>query len=444
TIEQWDASERGLLPVEATMMVAIPELDGSTGPLVFGGRSAADSPGGAREMHAHTERARMLAARTARLVELRRTTRASRRLAVVLFNFPPGAGNTGTAAYLSVFESLQRTLNALAERGYRVEIPASVDALRASIIEGNAARRGTYANVHAQVSVDTHVRRETWLHDIEAQWGPAPGRQLSDAHSIHILGARFGNVFVGIQPSVGYEGDPMRLLFSKGFAPTHAFAAFYRWIREDFQAHAVVHFGTHGALEFMPGKQAGLSSSCWPDRLICDLPNFYVYAANNPSEAAIAKRRSAATTISYLTPPVVHAGLYRGLQDLKASLERWRALELDTGEERDALASLLRSQAADVELCAANADWGSDADRHIAQLSDKVLELEYTLIPQGLHILGVPPPRAARCEMLGAVAEASHGLKLSPAALEALVDLRPDAAEQMPAAVYQELSRTAR
>ena len=116
----------------------------------------------------------------------------------------------------------------------------------------------------------------------------------------------------------------MRLLFEKGFAPTHAFSAFYRYLREDFGAHAVLHFGTHGALEFMPGKQAGLSGACWPDRLIGDLPNLYLYAANNPSEGTIAKRRSAATLISYLTPPVAHAGLYRGLLDLKASIERWR------------------------------------------------------------------------------------------------------------------------
>jgi len=444
TIEQWDASDRGLMPVESTIMVAIPELDGSTGPIVFGGRSSADADAGQRQMHAHAERAGTLAARTARLVELRRTERAERRLAVVLFNFPPGAGNTGTAAYLSVFESLHRTLIALAERGYQVEVPANVDALRTSIIEGNAARRGTYANVHAQVSVDTHVRRETWLRDIETQWGPAPGRQLSDAQSIHILGARFGNVFVGIQPSVGYEGDPMRLLFSKGFAPTHAFAAFYRWIREDFQAHAVVHFGTHGALEFMPGKQAGLSSSCWPDRLICDLPNFYVYAANNPSEATIAKRRSAATTISYLTPPIVRSGLYRGLAELKSSLERWRALEVDAGEERAALAQLVRSQAAEVELCAADADWGAATDAHIDRLTNQVLELEYTLIPEGLHVMGVAPSRAARLEMLGAVAEASHGLKLSQDALEALVDLAPVPDGQIPAHAYPELARTAR
>ena len=121
-----------------------------------------------------------------------------------------------------------------------------------------------------------------WLREIEAQWGPAPGKQQSDGSSIFVLGERFGNVFVGMQPAFGYEGDPMRLLFEKGFAPTHAFSAFYRWLREDFGAHAVLHFGTHGALEFMPGKQAGLSGACWPDRLIGDLPNLYLYAVEQP------------------------------------------------------------------------------------------------------------------------------------------------------------------
>lgn len=118
----------------------------------------------------------------------------------------------------------------------------------------------------------------------------------------------------------------MRLLFEHGFAPTHAFAQFYLWLRNSFGADAVLHFGMHGALEFMPGKQTGLSGSDWPDRLIGDLPNIYLYAANNPSEATLAKRRSGAVTVSHLTPALSSAGLYKGLAELKDSLSRWRAL----------------------------------------------------------------------------------------------------------------------
>ena len=140
------------------------------------------------------------------------------------------------------------------------------------------------------------------------------------------MGKQFGSVFVGIQPVFGYEGDPMRLLFEKGFAPTHTFTAFYGWMKKDFGADVFLHFGMHGALEFMPGKQAGLSGKCWPDRRIGNLPNIYLYAANNPSEATLAKRRSNAVTITQLTPPLAQSGLYKGLVDLKDSLTRFRAL----------------------------------------------------------------------------------------------------------------------
>ena len=158
-------------------------------------------------------------------------------------------------------------------------------------------------------------------------------------------------------------------------------AAFYRWLREDFAADAVLHFGTHGALEFMPGKQAGLSGECWPDRLIGDLPNFYLYASNNPSEGMIAKRRAGAALISYLTPPVAQAGLYRGLVDLKASLDRWRALPPDADlEQRHRWRQLIQAQAAAVDLARAEPLWDG-APKPRSTRSAALLELEYTLIP---------------------------------------------------------------
>ncbi|MFN3451872.1 MAG: cobaltochelatase subunit CobN, partial [Sphingorhabdus sp.] len=289
TLEQWGAGKMGLLPLETTMMMAIPELDGAIAPSVFGGRSDGSPEGctgchrnckftvsdNVRAMHSCPERAAALAARITAIIRMRRAEKAERKIAIVLFNFPPNAGATGTAAHLAVFESLHATMQRLQSDGYAVDVPADVDALRDTLLHGNAAQFGADANVAARISADDHVRREKYLMQIEAQWGPAPGRQQSDGQSIHVLGAHFGNVFVGVQPAFGYEGDPMRLLFEGGFTPTHAFSAFYRYIREDFGANAALHFGTHGALEFMPGKQAGMSGDCWPDRLIGDLPNFY-------------------------------------------------------------------------------------------------------------------------------------------------------------------------
>ena len=436
TLDQWGASERGLMPVESTIMVAIPELDGASSPMVFGGRPGADgvtctgcaqhctfkSVSRGQDMHTCPERAATLAARVAKMVALRRSERASRKVAVVIFNFPPNAGNIGTAAFLAVFESLYNTLAGMKEQGYSVDMPASVDDLRDQLLHGNAAQHGADANVHALIPAPDHVRREPWLREIEAQWGPAPGRLLSNGSAIFVLGKQFGNVLIAVQPSPGYEGDPMRLLFEKGLVPTHAFSAFYRYLREDFAASAVLHFGTHGSLEFMPGKQSGMSGSCWPERLIGDLPNIYLYASNNPSEGAIAKRRSGATLVSYLTPPITQAGLYKGLSELKPSLERWRSLEPDAAE-RTELAALVQVQAAELDLAEAEPAWApAELDERMRALSTAVLELEYALIPHGLHAAGRAPSAAERIDILLAIADASEEIRLPREVAEALVN----------------------
>ena len=427
TLQDWANSNRGLMPVESTIMVAIPELDGATEPTVFGGRV---DPAGApctgchkacnfcdpelaKLMQVCSERAERLATRIDQLIALRRSDREDRKVGIVLFNFPPNGGNTGTAAYLSVFRSLFNVLKGLHDDGYDVEMPASVDELREAIITGNAGQYGAHANVAARIPVDDHVRRDPYLAELEAVWGPAPGSQQTDGQSLFVLGAQFGNVFVGVQPAFGYEGDPMRLLFEQGFAPTHAFSAFYRWLREDFGADALLHFGTHGALEFMPGKQTGMSGKCWPDRLIGDVPNYYLYASNNPSEGMIAKRRAAATLISYLTPPLAQAGLYKGLNELKASIERWRLMDDTADAEAQNLAGLIQTQAAELDLAEEEPVWGESAGETITALQDAILELEYTLIPHGLHVVGEPMSEDERADMIQAIAESAHGVVLS-------------------------------
>ncbi|APW46020.1 magnesium chelatase subunit H [Rhodoferax antarcticus] len=441
SLDQWGGSNRGLLPVESTIMVAIPELDGSTVPMIYGGRPGAEgavcagcvrlckftAENKTEDMYACVERVEKLADRVSKLVALRRTKRESRKLAIILFNFPPNGGAVGTAAFLSVFESLFNTLTSLSKQGYRVEVPASVDALRDALLKGNASQYGTDANVHALIPTEQHVRQETWLNEIEAQWGPAPGKHLTNGQNIFVLGAQFGEVLVALQPGFGYEGDPMRLLFESGSAPTHAFSAFYRYLKQDFNADCVLHFGTHGALEFMPGKQAGMSGNCWPERLIGALPNVYLYAANNPSEGVLAKRRAAATLVSYLTPTLAQAGLYKGLVELKQSLERWRAIEPGADKERPELALMLHEQAAAMdlsvpeltpELVEAQAVGGNIA--WINTLQAQILELEYALIPEGLHVIGRKPTRDQRLSTLNALAQAM-GIE-NPALLESLVD----------------------
>ncbi|MEY2777252.1 MAG: hypothetical protein RLY30_1350 [Pseudomonadota bacterium] len=431
TLADWGASERGLMPVESTIMVAIPELDGATAPMVYGGR-----PGAAgvvckgchrgctfadvqtsQDMVSCPDRAEQLAARVGHMIDLRRTPLHEKRLAVVLFNFPPNGGAVGTAAHLSVFESLYALLQSLQTQGYALELPESVNALRDRLLKGNAARYGTDANVLTRMPVADYLRIEPHLAEIEACWGRAPGKQLTDGRHLFILGERFGSVEVLLQPGFGVEGDPMRLLFDRGLAPTHGFAAFYHYIKSVQKAHAVLHFGTHGALEFMPGKQAGGSGACWPDRLIGSLPNFYLYAANNPSEGTIAKRRSHATLLSYLTPSISEAGLYRGFADLQQSLDRWRSQppqgpeRLTQGSESAVLAALIAMQAQQLDLECPSAEElleqpGESLDAVFYSLSESLSSLSHTLIPTGLHILGRVMPPEERADVLRAMARA--------------------------------------
>ncbi len=406
TTPDWLNDPRGLNPLQATLQVAIPELDGAIGPMVFAGKVGASKGVEQAESLPIAERVETMADRVMQMIRMRRTARADRKVAVVLFNFPPNAGNTGSAAYIDCFHSLYNTMGAMRDAGYTVTVPESVDALRSLIIEGNREQFGAVASVFTRIPTDDHVRREEWLPQIEGAWGAAPGKQFADGYGIQILGAEFGNLFVGVQPSFGWEGDPMRLLFEGNFAPTHAFSAFYRWLREDWRADVALHFGTHGALEFMPGKQAGLTDQCWPDRLIGDLPNVYLYASNNSSEGTLAKRRGGATTlISYLTPSVSAAGLYKGLVDLKATFDRWRKMDdRTTDAERDSVATLLHEQACALELATTTPQW-TGADGVVIELvRQKLLEVEQALIPVGLHIVGKTPSVDERADMLLAIA----------------------------------------
>ncbi|HEX8560909.1 MAG TPA: cobaltochelatase subunit CobN [Pyrinomonadaceae bacterium] len=345
TVEAWRESWTGLNPVQAGMQVAIPEIDGATEPFVYGGMSAASV-----EPVALEERCARVARRLRRWNRLQTARREELKIALVLFCFPPNKGNVGTAADLDVFPSLLEILARLRADGYAVEAPADADALRGMLLGGNSEAFGSVANVAHRMGVDEYLRLCPYAGEIEWEWGAAPGGVNTFGRDLLIQGVRLGNAFVAVQPTFGYEGDPMRLLMSRGGAPHHGFAALYTYLEKVFGADAVVHVGTHGALEFMPGKQVGLSGECWPDRLIGELPHVYIYSVNNPSEGSIARRRSYAGLVSYLTPPVEDAGLYRELASLKELLGAYR--QSADAREREQLYAAIEEQAAALHFAA--------------------------------------------------------------------------------------------
>jgi magnesium chelatase subunit H len=243
---------------------------------------------------------------------------------MALFCFPPNKGNIGTAADLDVFPSVWKVLCELKVEGYELDVPSSADDLRRLVLGGNSERFGVAANVVYRMSGDEYRRLCPYVNEVEKDWGRAPGNINSFGGELLVQGIALGNVFIGVQPTFGLEGDPMRLMMARSGSPHHGFMAFYTYLSKVWNADAVIHVGTHGAMEFMPGKQVGLSEDCWPDRLIGELPNFYIYSVNNPSEGSIAKRRSYAELISYLTPPIENAGLYKDLAGLKDLLMAYR------------------------------------------------------------------------------------------------------------------------
>ncbi len=395
TTEEWQDSDLGLHPIQVALQIAIPELDGAIEPIILSGRD-----GNTGRAIALQDRVEAIAQRAMKWANLRRKPKLTKKLAITVFSFPPDKGNVGTAAYLDVFGSIFEVLKAMQQNGYDLQdVPETAEELMAAVIhDAQAQYSSPELNVAYRMSVPEYEKLTPYHHRLEESWGPAPGHLNSDGQNLLIFGKHFGNVFIGVQPTFGYEGDPMRLLFSRSASPHHGFAAYYTYLEHVWQADAVLHFGTHGSLEFMPGKQMGMSDECYPDSLIGNIPNLYYYAANNPSEATIAKRRSYAETISYLTPPAENAGLYKGLKELSELIASYQTLK---GSGRavpivNAMIDKCRLVNLDKDIALPEGDDASilsaeDRDTLVGKVYIKLMEIESRLLPCGLHVVGKPP-----------------------------------------------------
>ncbi|MCU0568960.1 MAG: magnesium chelatase subunit H [Oculatellaceae cyanobacterium Prado106] len=394
TTEEWQDSDLGLHPIQVALQIAIPELDGAIEPIIVSGRDGATGRAIALQ-----DRVEAIAQRAMKWATLRRKPRIHKKVAITVFSFPPDKGNVGTAAYLDVFGSIFEVVQALKRNGYDVqELPETAEELMLAVIhDAQAQYSSPELNIAYRMSVPEYEKLTPYSHRLEESWGPPPGHLNTDGQDMLIYGKQFGNVFIGVQPTFGYEGDPMRLLFSRSASPHHGFAAYYTYLERIWQADAVLHFGTHGSLEFMPGKQMGMSNECYPDSLIGTIPNLYYYAANNPSEATIAKRRSYAETISYLTPPAENAGLYKGLRELSELISSYQTLK-DSGRAApiiNAVVDKCRLVNLDKDITLPEVDGAEltaeERDTLIGQVYIKLMEIESRLLPCGLHVIGKPP-----------------------------------------------------
>jgi cobaltochelatase CobN len=339
-LAQWQSMSRGLNPLDTAMNVVIPEFDGRivTVPISF--KTKRESGGMEVVEYAPlADRVERVAGIVAAQVHLRRLARQDRRIAFIFTNSNTKASQIGNAVGLDAPASLMALLHAMKESGYRMEgIPESGDALIHELVD-----RGSYDTEHLSaaqyaqaVGRVSAARYAEWFSDLpqslrermQAQWGAPPGgAYVHDGH-LMLAGLEFGNAIVALQPPRGYGMDPNAIYHQPDLAPTHHYYALYRWLRDEWGAHAIVHVGKHGTLEWLPGKGVGLSENCFPDAFLGDLPLFYPFIINDPGEGAQAKRRAHAVIVDHLTPPMTTADTYGVLAQLGELVDEYYQVEM--------------------------------------------------------------------------------------------------------------------
>ncbi|MGB8248329.1 MAG: magnesium chelatase subunit H, partial [Chlorobium sp.] len=390
--ESWQ--DYGVSPMQITFTYSIPEMDGAICPVILG--ALRDG-----KIETVQERLERLALLVRQWLRLREASNRDKKLAFVVYDYPPGLGKKATAALLDVPRTLFVILQRLKKEGYNVgQLPESADELF------HALDRATDYQIQQQRPDAVKVNYEKFKEltsarereRIEERWQGFPGEIVPiGTEEVFVGGIRFGNIFIGVQPRIGVQGDPMRLLFDKANTPHHQYIAFYRWISREFQAHALVHVGMHGSVEWMPGLQSGLTGDCWPDALLGEVPHIYIYPVNNPSESSIAKRRGLATMVSHVVPPLARAGLYKELPALKDLLtdfrERNLAISSDGNDDRTGMEEAIMEKA---ELLNLTDDCprreGEGFGDYVSRLYIYISELENRLISNSLHVFGEASP----------------------------------------------------
>ncbi|MFM7465688.1 MAG: cobaltochelatase subunit CobN [Cyanobium sp.] len=431
--ERWCASSIGLGPVDLSLQVVLPELDGRVTTRIGAFREAcsngtdlsAQSPPPLSSLVPDLARLTWVTELLARWLELRRTPAERRRLALVLANYPNRNGRLANGVGLDTPSSTAGLLHTLQKAGYDLgeakSLPADGAALMAQLLGGRtndpeSDHRPALAWLPLKVyrawydGLPTAGRQA-----LERAWGtPEVDATLSKdpmGRAFPIHGVRFGSVVVIIQPSRGYDRDPSRSYHSPDLPPPHTYLATYLWIRLVQGAHALVHVGKHGNLEWLPGKGVGLSEDCFPEWALGPMPHLYPFIVNDPGEGSQAKRRSQAVILDHLTPPLGRAGLEGELQQLEALLdEYWLAQELGSKRSevlRPQLETLLASLQlpAPAEAQTPGETIGADALEARLEAADGYLcELKEAQIRLGLHIYGRLPDRETLAELLLALA----------------------------------------
>jgi cobaltochelatase CobN len=425
----WAANIAGLSPRDLAMNVALPEFDGRiiTTAVSFKNTLAHDpalqtevvryQPRGDRIDHVAD-----LARNWARL---RHTLNAGKKIAILLANYPSKNARVGNAVGLDTPASLHALLLALRVAGYDIgpSLPADGQVLIEAVIAASV-QDPEFATAQAHTRSPgwvTAEQYEEWLagspaaarDGIAGRWGrPEQSPQFHNG-GFPVPGLLFGNVFVGVQPARGYDQDPAAVYHSPDLQPPPYYVAFYRWLRDVFGAHAVIHLGKHGNLEWLPGKGSALSAACYPEVVLGDLPHVYPYIINNPGEGTQAKRRAAAVIVDHLIPPMTAAGTYGELRQLENLLDEYYTVQaLDPGKAPLVLERI--GQVIEVarlyrDLECEQAPGPEQLPTLLKRVDGYLCEIKEAQIRDGLHVLGRLPEGEQLTDLLLALVRVDNG-----------------------------------
>lgn len=435
--EQYDAAPQGIDSMSLASNVFQPEMDGQIITVPY----AASAPGACDGLERRMweplgDRIERIARRALNYAKLSHKKNADKRIAILFHNMP-GNHNIGRGAGLDTFASVYGLLNALKAEGYAIdEQYASPQAIADRLIGGltNDTRwiSSEEAVRRAAGKVDLARMREWFaalpgkaLAQLEEQWGAFPGAVMVEREKLLIPGMLNGNVFIGLQPSRAFDAQAEALYHSAVFSPPYSYIAYYRWIEEVFQADAVIHVGTHGSLEWLPGKEVGLSRACYPDICIGNLPHYYIYHMGITGEGIQAKRRSGAVILDHLPPSMDDSGAYGKLEDINGALREYaeakRMKSAQVGVLRERICGLAKEADLLTDMRLTEVDFRNDPDGCIDKLHLWVEELKNSAVTDGLHVFGEAPEGELLENMLRMLARVKNGdvLSLNDAVLAA-------------------------
>lgn len=428
--EDWKARSAGLVPLDVTMQVAIPEFDGRIITVPFSFKEVVDSDGDfgsdVSAYRADRDRTSRVAEIVARVAGLRRKGNAEKKIAIVLSAYPTKRSRLGNAVGLDTPASVIRLLHELRNAGYRVErIPESGDSLMDELVETfnydvPTLSESQLQKVQMTLSSDEYQAEfesfgQQLKDGIVAAWGEPPGSIYMHGSDFVFPGISLGNVFITIQPPRGFGENPIAIYHSPDLAPTHHYMAFYRMLDKKYRADAIIHVGKHGTLEWLPGKSLGLSMDCYPDQALGSVPLIYPFVVNDPGEGTQAKRRAHAVIVDHMVPPLTRADTYDELSRLESLLDAHaRYASMDPSKlpalRQEIWEVLVEAQISKELKLHEDPDFNDDEfDALVGEIDGYLCEIKDAQIRGGLHTLGDVLEGQAEIDMISALTRVGAG-----------------------------------